>query len=770
MTCLIDFGEDMKCDLDGTGEVRDLRLWFFKTIASSGDSKTAKIMMTSPESGSEIRRALVSIAQAPPGGVPAQSHAPRATMTYSCQTCAKRKVKCDKISPRCSTCRKGGFDCLYQAPQPRRRKGKFSVDISLLEKLNQYETILREHNLLPETGHPPPTVTKKPGSLPISEPVSSHWNVAHEPNPEGKLFVGKDGQPRYTDSLLWRKLRDQFGDGLHLTSDDDEDDDAQDGDGDDSELMPDLLPGAFLAVASPICKLTRYHPSHTDAMLLWTIYRENVEPITRIVHVPSTASMVEAVSRQPEISSKAQDCLLFAIYHFAVYSITDEECREKFGAQHSRESLLRRYHHATQQALVNASFLKTTDMTVLQALLLYLLSSVHIYDSHTFWILSGVALRIGQRIGLHRDGEKLGLPPFEVQMRRRIFCQLLPLDGVASHMSGITGVSSIPEGWDTLKPLNINDDQIWPGMTEPPTEQNGATDLIFFLSRLTNAKLITTASKVKDDKTGEELVNQAKAEVEENFIRYCDVLNPLHFITATMARVGVTVMQIRIKLRKIRNHTATSEERRELFHLSMKVLETDIATHSQSAFLKQYQWHVQPFFLWGSWDSLIIVLSALYKNHSGHLQNLLSPAETDDAWKKLEKIYHDHWKELIESKRAVHASFGYLTLRAWDVRQPFLNGIPEPSFITALRGRSIRRQGQTAASSTSSAPSTEFNPHLPVSAETASLQFQTQPKLPTEMELNWTAEEFNFEANAADFDWMFWDQLVAGGGDASSYK
>ncbi|KAK3984580.1 fungal-specific transcription factor domain-containing protein [Cladorrhinum sp. PSN332] len=716
--------------------------------------------MTSSDSDTEIRRTLVSIAQAPPGGV--ELPQPPTIMASSCQTCAKRKVKCDKASPRCSSCRKAGFDCFYQAPHPRRRKRKFSVDISILERLHQYESILRQHNLLPDSESQPSETARGSGAALITEPVSLHWNIPSEASPEGKLLVGKGGQPRYTDSILWRKLRDQFEEDLQLTSDDDDDEDAVE-DAHHLEATPDLFPGAFLAVTSPYHRLSRYHPSHDEAMLLWNIYCENVEPIARIVHVPSTARMVEGVSRQPETSSKANECLLFAIYHFAVYSISDEECVEKFGTQHSRTALLRRYHYGTQQALVNASFLKTTDMTVLQALLLFLASSMHTYDSHTFWILTGVALRIGQRIGLHRDGEKLGLPPFEVQMRRRMFCQLLPLDGLASHMSGVTGVSAVPEGWDTLQPLNINDDQIWPGMTETPKEQKGATDMIFFLSRLTSAKLIAMASKLKDEKAGDELMSKAKSEVEEAFIRYCDVVNPLHFITASMARAGLTAMQLRIKLPKVRNNTATLEERRELFQLAMKVLETDIATHTQSVFLKRYQWHVQPFYLWGSWDALIIVLSTLYKN--GCLQNgLLSPAETGEAWKKLEQIYRDHHGELIESKRALHTTFGRLTMRAWDVRQPFQNGIPEPSFITALRGRSIRRQGQTTETpmNPTRMPSAEFSFPVPEPAASSSHVQQSQP--PSEMGMNWTAEDFNFEANAADFDWMFWDQLVSGGG------
>jgi hypothetical protein len=131
--------------------------------------------------------------------------------------------------------------------------------------------------------------------------------------------------------------------------------------------------------------------------------------------------------------------------------------------------MMQRYHFATRQALVNAYFLKTTEMSVLQSLVLFLLPCRYFYDSHTYWILTGVAVRIAQRMGIHRDGDKLGLSPLDVQMRRLLFYQLLPLDGNASVLSG-TGISVMPDAWDTQPPLNIDDDQIWPGMTETPQE------------------------------------------------------------------------------------------------------------------------------------------------------------------------------------------------------------------------------------------------------------------------------------------------------------
>ena len=380
----------------------------------------------------------------------------------------------------------------------------------------------------------------------------------------GKLLAGQ-GKSRYINGNLWRNLRD---DAMQRMSDDEEEDQVVSGV--TGCFASDPVTGAFMGSQQ---SLLQYHPTHAEAIMLWKTHIENVEPICKVLHIPSTFKMVEMASQQPAMASKADECLLFAIYHFAVFSITQEECAKKFGQ--SRATLMQRYHFATRQALVNASFLKTTEMSIIQALVLFLLPCRHFYDPHTYWILTGVAIRIAQRMGLHRDGEKLGLPPFDVQMRRPLFYQLIPLDSIASQMSG-TGIAIMPDTWDTQQTLNINDDQIWPGMTETPEEQKGATEMIFCLVRSCIGKFFAKAGRsmhganswqFKDYNEVEQVISKAENEVEK-YIRYCDIVNPLHFLTVGLARSAITAMRLRVWLPKVRNQTVTDAERRELFQLS----------------------------------------------------------------------------------------------------------------------------------------------------------------------------------------------------------
>ena len=394
-------------------------------------------------------------------------------------------------------------------------------------------------------------------------------------------------------------------------------------------------------------------------------------------------------------------------------------------------------------------------MSIMQALVLFLIPSRFCYDPHTYWILTGVAIRIGQRMGLHRDGEKLGLPPFDVQMRRRLFYQLLPLDGFASQMSGSS--LAIMLDWDTEQPLNINDNQIWPGMTETPQEQQGATEMMFCLARSCVGKFFAKAGKPMHTGSSrdfnnyndfEPMISQAEKEVEEKYIRYCDIVNPLHFLTISSARCAITALRLRIRLPRFKSRTVTNADRRELFRLSQKIIDTDTATCAHAS-LQRFRWHVRPFFLWGSWDSVIYVVTSLRRS------DLLSHAEIDAAWNRVEQVYNHH-TELLESKRALQIAVGRVTLKAW-IANPPSSSVPEPAFITTLRslhklnsGSRAERQNSNATAPHAEKDAVSTNTPSPASDANALLG-----SLPGGMDID-MGNDFNLDTA----DWIFWDRLM----------
>lgn len=64
--------------------------------------------------------------------------------TLACASCQQRKVKCDRKFP-CSTCVKGGVQCIPVAA-PRQRRRRFP-EAELLQRVRHLEDLLRQHNI-----------------------------------------------------------------------------------------------------------------------------------------------------------------------------------------------------------------------------------------------------------------------------------------------------------------------------------------------------------------------------------------------------------------------------------------------------------------------------------------------------------------------------------------------------------------------------------------------------------------------------------------------
>ncbi|EAW10033.1 putative C6 transcription factor [Aspergillus clavatus NRRL 1] len=581
------------------------------------------------------------------------------TMHFNCRACVRKKVKCNRAVPACLSCRKAKLQCVYEAHLPPKRTRSELKDV--YERLARYERILQDNNLLP---------------------AASASTQSNKETEAGKL-LSAHGKSRYIDSVL---LNAGEGD-LYELSDSDSYEYHNNDPGAEQTTPTGLLDALVARTASGaiyggIQSVTEQHPSYEAAVMLWNVYVQNVDPLCKVLHVPTVAKMVDMVARQPAAASKSDECLVFVIYYFAVFSMSNGDCLQTFNE--SRALLMSRYQTAVYQALVNAPWLKTTSMPVLQACTLFLIAMRTQIDSHTLWVLTGIAIRLAQRMGLHHDGENLGLPPFEIQMRRRLFWQLLPLDSYAGQVSG-TGISLLPNTWDTKQPLNINDDQIFPGMTQQPQEQKCATEMIFCLSRIELSNFYTrTGVKTKeiggtiqfrDAEDIERLIDGVEDLIEIKFLRYCDILNPLHFLTIGIVRSATNAVRLRARMPPLIKRTITDTQGRDLCGLAERILDTNSTIYGNPS-MKKFQWQMQAFFIW---DALLCILLSLAE------AGFYSTSELSTIWNKVAEVYSNH-TELVKQKRTLHITIGKATLKAWLANPP-KDSSPEPGFVTALRAQ-----------------------------------------------------------------------------------
>lgn len=655
---------------------------------------------------------------------------PGAFKPFACQSCVRRKVRCDRVTPSCSSCTKASFECLYREPPPPRarstkRKRVMSGgngDQDMWERLQQYERILQQSGLL----HPA-ELAETPLAPTQASPISPSYkdggtpSILTEPEPaiqprkaaemvpeelghvvEGGKLLASQGRSRYINSQIWLDAGDTAIAEMSEHDQDHEhehDHEKKPGNklttakGQDVHAVPleqdILLCGTLLGTSQ---SLLAFHPSPDHALRLWAIYANNVEPLCKVLHTPTMARLVESISQQPSTVAKAQECLLFSVYHCAIVSLDDAECHVEFSQP--RAWLLRTYEHATRQALVNASWLRTTELSVLQAYVLLLIAMRGRIDPHTFWIWTGVAVRIAQRMGLHRDGQAAGLCPFDVEMRRRLFWQLAPLDSYAGQISG-TGIAITPSSWDTKQPLNLDDNQIHPGMTTPPLEKRGASDMLFCQTRAELSNLYARTGvktrpmgptvDLRENAELEKLIDETEDVIETKYLRYCDLLDPLHILTLGVVRSAINVVRLRNRITPLLRQAITDGRRRELCVIAQKILQTDSALHRDPN-LRGFRWQIKTHFLW---DSLICVLMSLAK------PGFFSLAELNDTWSMLAEVYANH-SEIMEGKGAIQISIGKATITAWRAN-PRPGPDPaqmEPVFIQKLRQLQQRKDAR----------------------------------------------------------------------------
>jgi hypothetical protein len=129
--------------------------------------------------------------------------------------------------------------------------------------------------------------------------------------------------------------------------------------------------GGDLVFPSPASEdLRDLHPSTVHIFRLWQKFLDSVNPLIKIFHAPTVQQQVLDASADLDNIPKNTEALMFGIYCTAITSFSEPECTSTF--REDRSTLLTRYHAGARQALQRAGLLRSSDITVLQAYLLYL--------------------------------------------------------------------------------------------------------------------------------------------------------------------------------------------------------------------------------------------------------------------------------------------------------------------------------------------------------------------------------------------------------------
>ena len=598
----------------------------------------------------------------------------------SCITCRKRKVRCDKRHP-CSNCNRAAIECVFPGPGRAPRRSRKPENQELLARLRRLEGVVQKfqkgvdengmtiienveaENTSPQGASPkePDKIKQERHSLPG---IYENWksDLKDEAiHPDGTAGVTKefgrlvveDGRSRYVSNKFWSSLSEEVMEMRDILDDptDDEDDYPSPGSGSDATANQQ---GFIFSFCSTVLSLRNFHPPRAQIPLYWDIYKSNVDPIVKVLHIPYHQKMFYKAAQDLDNVSKPMEVFMLTVYYCVVTSLSPNDCMVRLGLE--KQQALRKYRFATEQALARTGFLNTQEFIVLQAMVLFLTCARRSDDTRYVWTVLGLLIRLAQAQGCHRDGQQFGLSPFETEMRRRLWWQACTLDVRASEDHG-SDPTIMEQNFDTKLPLNINDEDISPEMTQTPVEHEGATEMTFDLIRFSVSTTVRRMSYAPlgqgpcqtkmsnltlEDK--EKQIDDLHQHLEHRYLQYLDMSVPLHWVAALVARLIMAKMWLVVHhpLSRIDRGAGLSQEVKDrLFHTSVEVIEFSRLLETDKSTLK-WGWLFRTYV---QWHALAFVLSELCIRTTG--------PTVDKAWAVIENALADEETHISSSQRGM---------------------------------------------------------------------------------------------------------------------
>jgi len=386
------------------------------------------------------------------------------------------------------------------------------------------------------------------------------------------------------------------------------------------------------------------HPTADRLPKYWAIYKENVDPLIKVLHIPTIEPTILQAQDRLDRVHKGLEALLFAIYYGVATSMTPEECLAELGEE--KKALIIRYRVGLEQALARADFLQTDEMIILQAFVIFLICLRRNDDARLIWTFTGLVVRMAQSLGIHRDGSHFDLKPFDIEMRRRLWWNICLLDARSSEDFGCDP-TIIEASFDCKMPANLDDEDISPDMASLPESKLGCTQMTFGLIRFEIANVLRRIQYTPPGprkcneyfanvslQQKEQWINEVHKHMEEAYLKHCDMSVPLYWVTAMVARLIMSKMGLMIYHPYQRMDGGTSlpqETKDKLFLTSLENVEYAILLETEER-VRKWGWLFRTYV---QWHAIAFLLVELCHRTRGEY--------VDRAWRAVETMLSRRW-------------------------------------------------------------------------------------------------------------------------------
>ncbi|THW13509.1 hypothetical protein D6D24_06007 [Aureobasidium pullulans] len=545
----------------------------------------------------------------------------------ACEPCARRKVRCDKQQP-CSNCKRRKQDqCTYPEAAPT-------------DRVKRLESLVRSLGGDPNSDGSRTPKRARLGPSPVETQSNDRDAGASTESERGQpILVEQDGQSYYVEMRAWHSHL-----GLEVNQQNEVNHDVLMSRPLISRTKPDALQGLLRADYNINPALQ--HPSVQDANLLWDRFERNANPLIKI-DFDWALKGLRATSTDIEGRTSLKDpehTFLFCLYLMSI-----------------------RLDHL---------------LIAPQA------ASIERLSIRSLFSLMGLTIRNAEALGIHRDGAILRLNPVETESRRRLWWHLQHLDLALGVRCGTTPLT-LMAGWDANVPLNVEDSDLNPDMTEAPAERKGLTSLSyclwtywivsqqreFFSSNRGKLGISWASNKSLPHATKISLINTMEEGLNKKFLQYCDPIKPLDILVQLTSRALICTMRM-FTLHPMSfsgDANITDEQRHaQLVEAAIKSLEYNIALNSRPE-IQRFQWFINGYFQWHAFISVIV-----------EVMQLKGSPEAQRIWDLLSDLYtyNKNLLELSEDRRKLHAA--ELITSAWKARQTADPSAYKPACVSIL--------------------------------------------------------------------------------------
>ncbi|THC90190.1 hypothetical protein EYZ11_010348 [Aspergillus tanneri] len=324
--------------------------------------------------------------------------------------------------------------------------------------------------------------------------------------------------------------------------------------------------------------------------------------------------------------------LVYAVAFAATATVPGAKAIQKLGFEKS--TLLRHFMQQMDNAFMKAQFLLRPNTQSLTALVIYL-TALRTHDAgRTVWILTGLAMRIAESLGVHEDGARLGLDPFEAEMRCRLWWHLTALDATAPENHGFN--STIVDRDHTFRlPTNIDDADLSPQMKKRPVGKEEWTEMSFAIVNLDLCRSLRRAvaiTRKNDAEISVDIIHDTERKINQQWLRFADITKPICRAADALLRVSILKAHFILMLQTWLSTTVTAECKyyhlpQSAFITAIELLENGYLLQSGSLchdFAWFYQQHPQLY-------ALFLVLRTLHASPGR--------VEADRAWTAVDNYF-----------------------------------------------------------------------------------------------------------------------------------